>query len=282
MLKNSFKQLLKFALVMFFGFAFNTNAFAGFIENNDEFSSAHSIGYWEYHSSLIAVLKPNQDKAYFKFMANKGDRVYIKSWNGLSIKIYNNYQQSTNLAVNSDQVTNPTTFPYATVDSDSNFQTFYIEISRTNTSGTTYYSLNINNRISSAIKPFDFTGTASNPGNPNYLANPDGVDSSVISMDLTNNSTIPNGAIVKRITTSGHLNKSLGGIVHKLSPTSTNIWYDSAAPSASNGYFDIGTNSNVNVAQVWNFKYNFKGTSSSNMSNVEASIEYEYDLTQQF
>ena len=282
MLRNSFKQFLKVTLVMFFGFVFSTNAFASIIEDNDSIAKAHSIGYWEYHSSIIGVLESGENVAYFKFMANEGDRVYVKTWNGLSIEIVDSNNQSIDSATDSDDVSNPTTFPYATVDSDANFQTFYIKLTREDATGTMYYSLNINNRIASSIETFSFSGTASNPGNPDYLANPDGVDSSVISMDLSNNSDIPNGAIVKSITTSGHLYPSLGGILHKVSPTSTNIWYVSTVASASSGFYDIDETHVLGVAQIWNFKYNFKGTSSSDMTNVEANIDYEYDITKQY
>ena len=103
-----------------------------------------------------------------------------------------------------------------------------------------------------------------------------------LSMDLTNNSTIPAGALVKSITTSGTLYPSLGGIHHKISPTVTSLWYDSTVASATSGYYDISLYNNLDVAQQWNFRYNSTATSSSTMSNVKATINYEYDVTDQF
>ena len=44
-------------------------------------------------------------------------------------------------------------------------------------------------------------------------------------MDLTNKSTIPVGAIVKSITTSGTISPSKGGILHKISSNQNNIWH---------------------------------------------------------
>lgn len=55
---------------------------------------------------------------------------------------------------------------------------------------------------------FTFSGTASNPGNS--LISLSGVDSSVLSLNLTNNSTIPPGAIVTSVSTSGtHLPREM-------------------------------------------------------------------------
>ncbi|WP_151029530.1 hypothetical protein [Aliarcobacter cibarius] len=142
-----------------------------------------------------------------------------------------------------------------------------------------YFPVSINNRIYSANGTFNFTGTASNAGNPNILTNPSGVDSSVIYMDLTNNTTIPNGAIVKSITTTGTLNPSnLGGITHKILSAENNVWYTAIV----SGTFGLTTSNNLKVAKKWSFKYNFKAKSSSKMSNVKATITYEYDLTNQF
>jgi hypothetical protein len=158
-------------------------------------------------------------------------------------------------------------------------QTFYIKVTRGTFVGDMLFPVSINKRISSGNGTFSFTGTASNAGNPNVLTNPNGVDSSVIYMDLTTNSTIPNGAIVKSITTTGTLNPSnLGGITHKILSAENNVWYTATVA----GIFGLTTSNNLKVAKKWSFKYNFKGTSSSTMSNVKAAINYEYDLTNQF
>ncbi len=141
------------------------------------------------------------------------------------------------------------------------------------------FPVSINKRISSGNGTFSFTGTASNPGNPNVLTNPNGVDSSVIYMDLSTNTTIPKEAIIKSITTTGTLNPSnLGGITHKILSAENNVWYTATVA----GIFGLTTSNNLKVAKKWSFKYNFKGTSSSKMSNVKANISYEYDLTKQF
>ena len=292
MLKNSFKQFLKFILVMFFGFFFATNASAttdenGAIIENNTFGTAYPIGYWQYHGSTICKLEAGKPEAFFSFTANTNDRVYSSITlaqellnTGVSVQIFNSSQLPIT-PVNS-AIVNPTSitpFIFANATSTANSQTFYIKVTRGTFVGDMYFPVSINNRIYSANGTFNFTGTASNAGNPNILTNPSGVDSSVIYMDLTNNTTIPNGAIVKSITTTGTLNPSnLGGITHKILSAENNIW-DTATVA---GIFGLTTSNNLKVAKKWSFKYNFKAKSSSKMSNVKATITYEYDLTNQF
>ena len=292
MLKNSSKQFLKFILVMFFGFFFATNASAttdenGAIIENNTFGTAYPIGYWQYHGSTICKLEAGKPEAFFSFTANTNDRVYSSITlaqellnTGVSVQIFNSSQLPIT-PVNS-AIVNPTSitpFIFANATSTANSQTFYIKVTRGTFVGDMYFPVSINNRIYSANGTFNFTGTASNAGNPNILTNPSGVDSSVIYMDLTNNTTIPNGAIVKSITTTGTLNPSnLGGITHKILSAENNIWYTAIV----SGTFGLTTSNNLKVAKKWSFKYNFKAKSSSKMSNVKATITYEYDLTNQF
>jgi hypothetical protein len=269
MLKNSLKQLKGFFLLLFVGFVLNTNAVAfSIIEGNNNVQQAYAIGSWEYHDSIIGKLNSNENEAYFTFMApSNTDRVYVRTWEGLSVEIVDS--NGVPLDNHSDDVEFPTTFPYVKVDADSNYQTFYVRINRTSATGDVYYSVNINNRIKTGFITSEFLGSAYNPG---------GADSSEISMDLTNDDSIPNRAIIKNISTDGHLNKSLGGVLHKLYATSEDTWYTAIV----SGIFDIDTTYNIGVKQIWKFKYNFGGTSSSTMTDVEATIQYQYDLTDQY
>ena len=277
---------------MFFGFFFATNASAttdenGAIIENNTFGTAYPIGYWQYHGSTICKLEAGKPEAFFSFTANTNDRVYSSITlaqellnTGVSVQIFNSSQLPIT-PVNS-AIVNPTSitpFIFANATSTANSQTFYIKVTRGTFVGDMYFPVSINNRIYSANGTFNFTGTASNAGNPNILTNPSGVDSSVIYMDLTNNTTIPNGAIVKSITTTGTLNPSnLGGITHKILSAENNVWYTAIV----SGTFGLTTSNNLKVAKKWSFKYNFKAKSSSKMSNVKATITYEYDLTNQF
>lgn len=293
MLKNSSKQFLKFILVMFFGFFFATNASAttdenGAIIENNTFGTAYPIGYWQYHGSTICKLEAGKPEAFFSFTANTNDRVYASITlsqelvnTGAKVEIFNTTSLTSAISTGI-KVVNPTSitpFIFANATSTANSQTFYIKVTRGTFVGDMIFPVSISKRIYSANGTFNFAGTASNAGNPNILTNPSGVDSSVIYMDLTNNTTIPNGAIVKSITTTGTLNPSnLGGITHKILSAENNVWYTAIV----SGTFGLTTSNNLKVAKKWSFKYNFKGKSSSKMSNVKATITYEYDLTNQF
>ena len=275
MLKNGFMKLLKFFLVMVFGLSFATNAFAttdqyGSIIDNNTSSTAYPIGYWQYMPSTICNLKAGQTEAYFSFTANTNDRVYASITlaqellnKGLSVQIFNSSQAPVSPIGTS--IVNPTSvipFIFANADATTNSQTFYIKVTRGTFVGDMLFPVSINKRISSGNGTFSFTGTASNPGNPNVLTNPNGVDSSVIYMDLSTNTTIPKEAIVKSITTTGTLNPSnLGGITHKILSAENNVWYTATVA----GIFGLTTSNNLKVAKKWSFKYNFKGTSSSTM-----------------
>ena len=288
MLKNTFKQLVKFVLVVLFGLSFTTSAFAyGTITGNNTPETASSMGYWKYYSPTTTILATDQNESYYTFTAYADEQVYVRSSYdnadvGMSLEVRDSNQ---NIIGNGDEVINPTSFTpfiFASVNRVSNSNTFLIKVTRGNNIGNIYFTVSVYNRINTGNETFNFIGTSTNPGNPNYLANPDGVDSSIISMDLTNNSTVPIGATVKSITTSSRLYPSLGGIIHKISPILTNVWYDSTIASATSGYYNISLSDELPVAQQWDFRYNFKGASSSSMRNVKATINYEFDVTQQF
>ena len=281
---------------MFFGFFFATNASAttdenGAIIENNTFGTAYPIGYWQYHGSTICKLEAGKPEAFFSFTANANDRVYASITlsqelvnTGAKVEIFNTTSLTSAISTGI-KVVNPTSitpFIFANAASTANSQTFYIKVTRGTFVGNMYFPVSINNRIYSANGTFNFTGTASNAGNPNILTNPSGVDSSVIYMDLTNNTTIPNGAIVKSITTASTITPSMSGITHKILSAQNNVWYTSTISSATYGAYALTTANNLAVARKWSFKYNVKPKGASKMSNVKATINYEYDLTKQF
>ncbi|MDN5108095.1 hypothetical protein PJV93_11355 [Aliarcobacter butzleri] len=288
MFKFSFKPLLKSILVMFFGFVFTTNAFGtpGAITGNDSFGSAHSIGYWEYHSSTVAKLEvtKNQSDSYFSFRVKKGDRVYVRISlgkeylnSGVNLQIFDSNQSpKTPVETTVTNFDGLSGFIFQNIDAESDSQTFYIKVNKGSYIGDIVFSVSVNKRIYSNIATFDFTGTASNPGNPNFLNNPSGVDSSVISMDLRNKTTIPNGAIVKSITTAGNISSGKGALIYKISSNqNSSIWYQSTTQMD----YNISLNDKLEVKKIWSFKYNQKSAGASNMSKVKATINYEYDIT---
>ncbi len=288
MLKNSVKQLLVFTLMILLVFSLGTPApvYAyDAITGNNSFETAYIIGHWQYKNIPTTILSENENEAYYKFTANAGEKVYVRSsyqneYAGMKIEVFNKYFQRIDVGTS---VVNPSSvipFIYANADSASSSETFYVRVSRGNYTGDMYFSISIYDRIKSGSGTFNFSGTAVNNGN--VTLSPAGVDSSVITMDLTNNTTIPKHAIVKSITTSSTQTPSQGSVLHKIMPDQTGIWYTSTVSSATSGSYTISLQNQLYVARKWSFKYNAKATAKSTMTNVRATINYQYDVTDQF
>ncbi|RBQ29837.1 hypothetical protein [Aliarcobacter vitoriensis] len=285
MFKFNFKWLQKSILIIGFLSLFGAiNAFAE-IKGNNSFATAYSFGYWEYHSSGVTSLAANENDAFYSFRVNAGDRVYVRLGigseyigSGINLQIFNSNKQKIT-EPNSTIISSSLPFIFDNVDGSLQGQTFYIKVNRGNYVGNMVFVMGIEKRIYSSNGTYDFIGISSNPGNPNILTNPNGIDSSIITMDLTNKSTIPVGAIVKSITTSGSVYPSKGGILHKISSNQDNIWH--TATVEGSGY-NINVSNALKVKQIWSFRYNQKAMGASTMKNVKANINYEYDVTEGF
>ena len=285
MLKSIFKQLLGLTLLVMLVFSLSTPAYAaGTITGNNTFETAYAAGNWEY-SNMSTILPANETEAYYTFTANAGDKVYARSsyqnvYAGMKIEIFDSNRRL--IGLEGTAVVDPNSlipFIFANADASSN-STFYVRVSRGSYTGDMYFTVSILNRIKLGSGKFNFSGSAVNTGNVNL--NLAGVDSSVITMDLTNNTTIPSKAIVKSVTTSGTQSPSQGNVHHKIMGEQTGIWYTSTVSSATSGFYAISLQNQLNVAKKWDFKYNAMATARSTMSNVSATINYQYDATDQF
>ena len=285
MLKNISKHLLGFTVALFVVLSLaTTTSAAGTITGNNSFATAYSVGYWKYSNIDTTILPEDEEAAYFKFTLNAGEKVYVKSsyqsqYQGMKIELFNTNQQPIDEGT---AVVNPaslTPFIFAKADAAS-AQTVYVKVGRGNYTGNMYFTISILERTKSGSGIFNFSGTATNSGNTGLKLN--GVDSTVITMDLRNNATIPDKAVVKSITTSSTQTPSQGNVLHKISSEQTNVWYTAIVSNATNGQYTISLQDQLMAAQKWNFKYNAKATASSKMTNVRATINYEYDVTDQF
>ena len=72
-----------------------------------------------------------------------------------------------------------------------------------------------------------------------------GVDSSVILVNLTNDTKIANKAIVTGISSSGTQSPSQGNVHHMIMPASNGNWYTSTVSSASSGHYNIDIDDDV-------------------------------------
>jgi len=286
MLKSIFKQLLGLTLLVMLVFSLSIPAYAaGEITGNNSFETAYAAGNWKYSNMSTTILPANETEAYYTFTANAGDKVYASSsyqseYAGMKIETLDVNRQPISTGT---LVVNPNSlipFIFANADASSSPQTFYVRVSRGSYTGDMYFTVSIQDRIKLGSGKFNFSGSAVNAGNVNL--NLAGVDSSVITMDLTNNTTIPSKAIVKSVTTSGTQSPSQGNVHHKIMGEQTGTWYTSTVSSATSGSYAISLQNQLNVAKKWDFKYNAMATASSTMSNVSATINYQYDATDQF
>ncbi|AXI00553.1 hypothetical protein DV702_12975 [Sporosarcina sp. PTS2304] len=261
-----------------------SSAEAAAITGNNSPGTANVMGYWKYSTPNTTILPEGEYEAYYKFTINKGERVYVrgsydKQYTGMKIEVY-----APGFSDIGTRVINPsslTPFIFAkTGDVTSTTETYYVKVSRGTYTGDMYFTVSIQDRIKSGSGSFNFTGTATNTGNTSL--NPAGVDSSVITMDLTGNNTIPKGAIVKSIKTASTQTPNQGIVTHKLMSNQNNVWNTATAVSATSGSYDISLQNQFLVAKKWSFKYNAKASGKSTMTKVSADIRYEYDVTEQF
>ncbi len=134
----------------------------------------------------------------------------------------------------------------------SSSQTYYLHLLRHETStGVFYFGLTMYERIRKGNGTFNFSGTARNSGNPatssgfNYAGN----DSSILSINRTNNTSIPPNAIIASITTSGTQSPNQGNVRHKIMPMSEGIWYESTVASSSGGDYGISADDLIPAKQ---------------------------------
>ncbi|MER0142300.1 hypothetical protein AAZR19_06500 [Bacillus sp. Je.9.29.b] len=254
------------------------------ITGNNSPNTASLMGYWKNSRSDTTILPEGENEAYYQFTINKGERVYVRSsynkqYTGMKIEVYNSKSSDErSRVINPDSIT---PFIFANTDEvTSTSETYFVKVTRGTYTGNMYFTVSIQDRIKSGNSTFNFTGTATNLGNTslNFL----GVDSSIITMDLTNNSSIPKNAIVKSISTTSTQSPNQGNVTHKLMADENKIWNESVFSSATSGSYRISLEDQLRVAQKWSFKYNAKATARSTMSNVKADIRYEYDVTDGF
>lgn len=285
MLKNTLKRFLFPALLLVLVVSFvMPNSAQATITGNNSPGTANIMGYWKYSTPDTTILPEGEDEAYYQFTINKGEKVYVRSsynnlYTGMGIEVYKaGYSDARTRVINP---TSLTPFIFAnTADVTSASETYYVKVTRGTYTGDMYFTVSIENRIKSGSGKFNFTGTATNPGNTNL--NLAGVDSSIITMDLTNNTAIPKNAVVKSITTSSTQTPNQGNVTHHLMANQNNVWNISKVSSATSGSYYISLQDQLKVAQKWSFKYNAKATAKSTMTNVSANISYEYDVTDGF
>ncbi|HBI73968.1 MAG TPA: hypothetical protein DEG06_07745, partial [Lachnospiraceae bacterium] len=230
------------------------------ITGNDSLANAYIHGLWSNTYTDTTIIAENQEAAYYKFTVNKGDRIFARvSYNnnlaGMSVDLLNSAGIQIDTTANVHDPDSVIPFMAINCDGIKDGQTFYLRINRgtVDPSKAMYVSYSFRNRIRTGSKAFNISGTASNPGNNPY--NVAGVDSSVLTINLTNNTQIPNEAIVEKVTTSGTQSPSQGGVRHKIMPSNPGGWYTSIVKNASSGSYNISLSDGIEAKQIWKFKY---------------------------
>ncbi len=273
-----------FAIILVTGTLLQSIPAKAAITGNDSLANAYVHGSWTNTYSDTTIIEPNQEAAYFKFTVNTGERIYAKipystDKAGMSIDLLN--ASGLEIVVDETHVYKAGTalaFMAVSINGTSTAQTFYLRINRgtVDTTKAMYVSYSFYDRIKSSSKVFNFTGTASNPGNNPYVAS--GVDSSILKLNLTSSDEIPDDAIVKSVTTAGTQSPSQGGVKHKIMPSSTGTWVSALASSATRGSYSISLSNGIPAKQEWQFRYNATAGAPSSMKNVKLTLNWEYDL----
>ncbi len=260
------------------------------ITGNNTMATAYNYGRWSSINTNYAtiILEKGQTESWLEFTLNPGDHIYLRAsyrneyageWfeirNGVGIR-QGDPQRTPEDIYESDSIT---PCVYLDCDNDStSTRNYYLVLHRGSVDIDTsiYFSLSAYNRIDTATTTVSVPGTASNRGNSGLSMS--GVDSSVISVNLTNNTSIPDDAVVMSISSSGKQSPSQGNVHHMIMPASNGIWYTSKYSSADSGSYLIDIDDNIPVKQIWSFKYNAMATAKSTMTNVTLTIKYQYDL----
>lgn len=262
------------------------------ITDNYTQATAYNFGSWNNMNSSGTVIMPSAaNESWLKFTVYANEHIYLRvssddDYIGTSVQIKDSAGNDIgNSRINPTHIidtTGVTPALYIDVDNDtSSSRTFYVVVSRVITmdnyfTGAMYFNVSAYNRIRTGSGTFNFSGTASNPGNSSFNVN--GVDSTTINLNLTSNSSIPNNAIVTRVSTSATQSPNQGNVHHKICPNSTGTWYTSTVSSATSGSYSISLGDNLPARQIWSFKYNAKASASSTMRSVKITINWQYDL----
>lgn len=252
------------------------------ITGNNSKETAYNIGNWKYKNIEPCVIDEKQNEAWFSFNMSQDEQIYVTcsrhdNLEGMTFSIFNSNTMKE--LRRSSKIADPSSFiKFLAVSADGSESTSYLlRVVRGDYKGKLYFSLSFGNRMKRTIKTFDFRGTARNNGNKGMSFS--GVDSTVITADLTRDSSIPIDAIVNRVDTSSYMSPNQGNVRHMLMCQTEPTWWTSKVSSATSGSYYINPSTKIPVRQIWSFKYNAKAGAKSSMNSVKLRVDYSYDIT---
>lgn len=249
--------------------------------------NAYSWGFYSSANSISVDLPANETDFWVKYTLPSNKRVYASSSYsvenaGMSLEMRN----STDSIIDSSRtvlnMTPLTQFIAVRCDNlSSTSQTYYIHVNRGSCTGRMIFTLSMDERIKKGRGEFTFSGSSINTGN--RAVSTAGVNSTILSLNLTNNTTIPPQAIVTLVRTSGTQSPNQGGVHHMIYPSTQGAtqglpWYTSIVTDSTGGTFNVSASDNIQARQLWQFRYNALATAKSTMSNVKLTLEWEYDI----
>lgn len=284
--QNIFSILLVFAL-MLCTFPVNKAGAASTLTGGyTSKTEAYNWGSYVANRSITMRMPEDENEEWFKFTLSADSKIYIRcsyqsKMEGCTLALYPATGSRPLQIADSlwDVYGADTLIPFMALNCDnttSQTQTYYIRFMRGDATGQLYYTFTMYERIKRGHGTFNLKGTATNSGNPG--GNTAGHDSSILSINLTNESSIPPEAIVYHISSAGTMSPSQGNVHHKLKPASEGRWFTALAANASNGSFGISPSDDIPVKQQWQFCYNVLSPASSTMKNVTLIIDWQYDL----
>lgn len=225
----------------------------------DTMAEAYNLGYWMYSTSTPPSIPWGQAVGYYRFTIDDDEGVYAK------IEVPDDGSTVTLSALNSQG----TPFEVATSSSPSNVVTpsnqylpqfiavnidsdavsdgiVYLQVVYENPNAY-HTSPSVRQRLYHGSGDFEVTSLCLNAGNG--LSN-------AVSLNLTNETSIPQNAIVSSVRTDLTLSSSVGGITHQIQPGNFG-WFESSAASAGDGiYNQIDESLGIPMHLVWQFRYN--------------------------
>lgn len=252
------------------------------ITGNNSKETAYNIGNWKHKIIKTCAIDRDHRYAWFSFNMSPDEQIYITCSrenipDGMTFTIYN--ANTMKEMMKASEIANPSSFiKFLAVKANGYQSTSYLlRVERGNYIGDMFFSLNFDNRMKRTSKTFDFRGTARNNGNKGMSFA--GVDSSVITVDLSRETSIPEDAIVNRVDTSSYMSPNQGNVRHMLMCQTESAWWTSKVSSATSGSYYINSSNRIPVKQIWSFKYNAKASAKSSMNSVKLRVDYIYDIT---
>lgn len=212
-----------------------------------ERATAYPWGSYSDNKSITVTLPETEDDVWIKVTVPSGKRIFARcsyhnSNEGMLIEMRNSSNTRLDIKYSPNDVhAMDSVTPFMAVNCDNNTSTsgtYYVHVNRGSATGKLIFTITLKNRINSGRGVFNFSGTASNPGNT--LLNISGVDSSILSLNLRNNTSIPPEAVVKHVNTAGKQSPNQGNVHHMILPaTQTSVWYTATVTSSTSGSYSI-------------------------------------------